>query len=85
MILESVDDKLSFHHLMQMKMQLILHSETFPQGEKKKVKKTKTEKYWDWELTNETKPIWVSLTFNFSHVFCDLHLAPYMCALCLPF
>lgn len=29
------------------------------QGEKKKVKKTKTEKYWDWELTNETKPIWV--------------------------
>lgn len=31
------------------------------QGEKKKTKKTKTEKYWDWELTNETKPIWVSL------------------------
>ncbi|KAG6426175.1 hypothetical protein SASPL_110393 [Salvia splendens] len=28
-------------------------------GEKKKVKKTKTEKYWDWELTNETKPIWM--------------------------
>lgn len=28
------------------------------QGEKKK--KTKTEKYWDWELANETKPIWVS-------------------------
>lgn len=39
---------------------MILLSETFPQGEKKKVKKTKTEKYWDWELTNETKPIWVS-------------------------
>ncbi|KAH6797866.1 Chaperone protein htpG family protein [Perilla frutescens var. hirtella] len=29
------------------------------EGEKKKVKKTKTEKYWDWELTNETKPIWM--------------------------
>ncbi|KAA0050248.1 heat shock protein 90-5 [Cucumis melo var. makuwa] len=27
------------------------------QGEKKK--KTKTEKYWDWELANETKPIWM--------------------------
>ncbi|KAK6157762.1 hypothetical protein DH2020_012010 [Rehmannia glutinosa] len=25
-------------------------------GEKKK---TKTEKYWDWELANETKPIWM--------------------------
>ena len=33
------------------------------QGEKKKVKKTKTEKYWDWELANETKPIWVSLGY----------------------
>lgn len=32
-------------------------------GEKKKVKKTKTEKYWDWELANETKPIWVSLRY----------------------
>ncbi|EPS62156.1 hypothetical protein M569_12637, partial [Genlisea aurea] len=28
-------------------------------GEKKKTKKTKTEKYWDWELANETKPIWM--------------------------
>ncbi|PQQ17068.1 heat shock protein 90-5 chloroplastic [Prunus yedoensis var. nudiflora] len=27
------------------------------EGEKKK--KTKTEKYWDWELANETKPIWM--------------------------
>ncbi|TKY60654.1 Endoplasmin protein [Spatholobus suberectus] len=27
------------------------------EGEKKKVKKTKIEKDWDWELTNETKPI----------------------------
>lgn len=27
--------------------------------EKKKTKKTKTENYWDWELTNETKPIWM--------------------------
>ncbi|KAK6133779.1 hypothetical protein DH2020_032490 [Rehmannia glutinosa] len=27
--------------------------------EKKKTKKTKTEKYWDWELANETKPIWM--------------------------
>ncbi|KAL8227670.1 hypothetical protein R6Q57_015254 [Mikania cordata] len=32
--------------------------ETPPEGEKKK-KKTITEKYWDWELANETKPIWV--------------------------
>nr|WNT99866.1 heat shock protein 90kDa beta [Gymnema sylvestre] len=29
------------------------------EGEKKKKKITKTEKYWDWELTNETKPIWM--------------------------
>ncbi|KNA16992.1 hypothetical protein SOVF_084100 [Spinacia oleracea] len=28
-----------------------------PEGEKKK--KSVTEKYWDWELTNETKPIWM--------------------------
>ncbi len=28
--------------------------------EEKKTKKTVTEKYWDWELANETKPIWVS-------------------------
>ncbi|KAA8532836.1 hypothetical protein F0562_033047 [Nyssa sinensis] len=30
-----------------------------PEGEKKKTKKIKTEKYWDWELANETKPIWM--------------------------
>ncbi|CAK9142486.1 unnamed protein product [Ilex paraguariensis] len=30
-----------------------------PEGEIKKTKKTKTEKYWDWELANETKPIWM--------------------------
>ncbi|KAF2282941.1 hypothetical protein GH714_043258 [Hevea brasiliensis] len=29
------------------------------EDEKKKTKKTKTEKYWDWELANETKPIWM--------------------------
>ncbi|TYJ00772.1 hypothetical protein E1A91_A13G108000v1 [Gossypium mustelinum] len=29
-----------------------------PEGEKKK-KTTKTEKYWDWELANEAKPIWM--------------------------
>ncbi|XVF03119.1 hypothetical protein REPUB_Repub04eG0233400 [Reevesia pubescens] len=29
-------------------------------GEKKK-KTTKTEKYWDWELANETKPIWMRI------------------------
>lgn len=28
-----------------------------PEGEKKK--KSVTEKYWDWELANETKPIWM--------------------------
>ncbi|KAB2041485.1 hypothetical protein ES319_D02G151000v1 [Gossypium barbadense] len=27
--------------------------------EVKKKKTTKTEKYWDWELANETKPIWM--------------------------
>ncbi|XP_077237658.1 chaperone protein htpG family protein [Tasmannia lanceolata] len=31
--------------------------EVKPEGEKKK--KTVTEKYWDWELANETKPIWM--------------------------
>ncbi|XP_010261402.1 PREDICTED: heat shock protein 90-5, chloroplastic-like [Nelumbo nucifera] len=31
--------------------------EAKPEGEKKK--KTVTEKYWDWELANETKPIWM--------------------------
>ncbi|KAF6140019.1 hypothetical protein GIB67_001760 [Kingdonia uniflora] len=30
-----------------------------PEGEKKKKKKNVTEKYWDWELGNETKPIWM--------------------------
>ncbi|KAI6686295.1 hypothetical protein NL676_032208 [Syzygium grande] len=30
-----------------------------PDEEKKKKKTTKTEKYWDWELANETKPIWM--------------------------
>ncbi|KAG9448603.1 hypothetical protein H6P81_008568 [Aristolochia fimbriata] len=30
-----------------------------PEGEKKMKKKTITEKYWDWELANETKPIWM--------------------------
>ncbi|KAH0910348.1 hypothetical protein HID58_033669 [Brassica napus] len=30
------------------------------EGEPKKTKKTtKTEKYWDWELANETKPLWM--------------------------
>ncbi|PKI62494.1 hypothetical protein CRG98_017118, partial [Punica granatum] len=32
--------------------------EAKPEEEKKK-KKTITEKYWDWELANETKPIWM--------------------------
>lgn len=35
----------------------------FYQGDVKKTKKTKTEKFWDWELGNETKPIWVSLSY----------------------
>ncbi|KAF3779457.1 Heat shock protein 90-5 [Nymphaea thermarum] len=30
-----------------------------PEEEKKKKKNTVTEKYWGWELTNETKPIWM--------------------------
>ncbi|XP_010528014.1 PREDICTED: heat shock protein 90-5, chloroplastic isoform X2 [Tarenaya hassleriana] len=29
------------------------------EGETKKKKTTKTEKYWEWELANETKPIWM--------------------------
>nr|XP_023916962.1 heat shock protein 90-6, mitochondrial isoform X1 [Quercus suber]POF04973.1 heat shock protein 90-6, mitochondrial [Quercus suber] len=29
------------------------------QSEKKKKTKTVVEKYWDWELTNETQPIWL--------------------------
>ncbi|OVA15421.1 Heat shock protein Hsp90 family [Macleaya cordata] len=30
-----------------------------PEGEKKMKKKSVTEKYWDWDLANETKPIWM--------------------------
>ncbi|KAL4639868.1 hypothetical protein ACB092_03G249800 [Castanea dentata] len=33
--------------------------ESKPEGEKKTKKTTKTEKYWDWEIANETKPIWM--------------------------
>ncbi|XP_047310073.1 heat shock protein 90-5, chloroplastic [Impatiens glandulifera] len=33
--------------------------EEVPEGEKKTKKTSKTEKYWDWELANETKPIWM--------------------------
>ncbi|WCJ35759.1 Heat shock protein 90 [Euphorbia peplus] len=33
--------------------------EAKPEEEKKMKKTTKTEKYWDWELANETKPIWM--------------------------
>ncbi|CAI9096397.1 OLC1v1032540C1 [Oldenlandia corymbosa var. corymbosa] len=33
--------------------------EETPEGERPKKKKTITEKYWDWELSNETKPIWM--------------------------
>lgn len=32
---------------------------------KESKKKTITEKYWDWELINETKPIWVSRLLDF--------------------
>ncbi|MBA0855688.1 hypothetical protein Goshw_017354 [Gossypium schwendimanii] len=32
--------------------------------EVKKKKTTKTEKYWDWELANETKPIWGEVEFR---------------------
>ncbi|VAI18625.1 unnamed protein product [Triticum turgidum subsp. durum] len=34
-------------------------TEETAEGEKEKKKKTITEKYWDWELANETKPIWM--------------------------
>lgn len=30
-----------------------------PEGQKQKKTKTITEKYWDWELANETQPIWM--------------------------
>ncbi|CAN6338438.1 unnamed protein product [Urochloa humidicola] len=33
--------------------------DTETQTEKKKKTKTVVEKYWDWELTNETQPIWL--------------------------
>lgn len=33
--------------------------EAKPEEEKKKKTKSVTEKYWDWELANETKPIWM--------------------------
>ncbi|CAN8266561.1 unnamed protein product [Cochlearia groenlandica] len=33
--------------------------EEVKEGEAKKKKTTKTEKYWDWELANETKPLWM--------------------------
>ncbi|WOK92645.1 heat shock protein 90-5, chloroplastic [Canna indica] len=33
--------------------------EAKPEGEKTKNKKSITEKYWDWELANDTKPIWM--------------------------
>eukprot|EP01018_Ginkgo_biloba_P003798 Gb_17770 [translate_table: standard] len=32
------------------------------EGQKKKKMKTVTEKYWDWELANETEPIWMRNT-----------------------
>ncbi|KAK7833510.1 heat shock protein 90-6 [Quercus suber] len=34
------------------------------QSEKKKKTKTVVEKYWDWELTNETQPIWGEVEFR---------------------
>ncbi|XP_039033525.1 heat shock protein 90-5, chloroplastic isoform X2 [Hibiscus syriacus] len=37
--------------------------EVKPEDVKKK-KTTKTEKYWDWELANETKPIWGEVEFR---------------------
>lgn len=39
----------------------------------KKKTKTVVEKYWDWELANETQPIWVSLnSFFFVCLLCFL-------------
>ena len=37
--------------------------------QKKKKTKTVVEKYWDWELTNETQPIWVNLRVSLISVF----------------
>jgi hypothetical protein len=41
-------------------------------------KKTKTviEKYWDWELSNETQPIWVRFIF---FLFIDIIMIVYAC------
>ncbi|KAL3683593.1 hypothetical protein R1sor_001615 [Riccia sorocarpa] len=43
------------------KEEVVEDEEPAAEGEEKKEKKTKTvsEKYFDWELTNETKPIWL--------------------------
>lgn len=44
----------------------------------------KSEIYWDWELTNDTKPIWVGI-YQFygvvSHLATDLKVPLYMCML----
>jgi len=46
------------------------------EGEKKKTK-TVTEKYWDWELANETKPIWVRYLYVMCAKGCfRLYLVP---------
>nr|CAA72515.1 heat shock protein [Arabidopsis thaliana] len=40
----------------------VKEGEEVKKGEPKKKKTTKTEKYWDWELANETKPLWMRIS-----------------------
>ena len=44
-------------------------------SQKKKKTKTVVEKYWDWELTNETQPIWVRIIYV---IFVDIIMILYM-------
>lgn len=50
---------LLMHNILLLNLISKCHLLLFQQ--KKKKTKTVVEKYWDWELTNETQPIWVSL------------------------
>lgn len=65
-VVRFVNWELSEEALLKMKYKIFTKWVCFCmcyQGDKIKVKRTKTEKYWDLELANETKPIWVSLSY----------------------
>ncbi|XP_070014808.1 uncharacterized protein [Nicotiana sylvestris] len=44
--------------------------------EQKKETKKIVEKYWDWELTNETQPIWFSLQITISYCYASKFRSP---------